>query len=37
VKTDKETLEIHVGPTAYLTEKGITLAKAIRSSFSVRG
>jgi hypothetical protein len=27
VKTDKETLEIHVGPTAYLTEKGIAFAK----------
>ena len=27
VKTEKETLEVHVGPTAYLTEKGITLAK----------
>ena len=27
VKTDKEALEVHVGPTAYLTEKGITLAK----------
>ena len=27
VKAEKETVEIHVGPTAYLTEKGITLAK----------
>jgi hypothetical protein len=27
VKTEKETLEVHVGPTAYLTEKGITLVK----------
>ena len=27
VKTEKETVEVHVGPTAYLTEKGITLAK----------
>jgi hypothetical protein len=27
VKTEKETLAIHVGPTAYLTEKGIMLAK----------
>ena len=27
VKTEKETLAVHVGPTAYLTEKGITLAK----------
>jgi hypothetical protein len=27
VKTEKEALEVHVGPTAYLTEKGITLAK----------
>lgn len=27
VKTEKETLEVHVGPTAYLTETGITLAK----------
>jgi hypothetical protein len=27
VKTDRETLEVHVGPTAYLTEKGATLAK----------
>jgi hypothetical protein len=27
VKTDKETLEIHVGPTAYLTENGIAFAK----------
>jgi hypothetical protein len=26
VKTEKETLEVHVGPTAYLTEKEITLA-----------
>ena len=27
VKTDKEMLAVHVGPTAYLTEKQITLAK----------
>jgi hypothetical protein len=27
VKTDKDTIEVHVGPTAYLTEKGVTLAK----------
>jgi hypothetical protein len=27
VKTEKETLAVHVGPTQYLTEKGITLAK----------
>ena len=27
VKTDKETLAVHVGPTAYLAEKGITPAK----------
>jgi hypothetical protein len=27
VKTDRETIEVHVGPTAYLTEKGVTLAK----------
>jgi hypothetical protein len=27
VKTEKEALVVHVGPTAYLTEKGITLAK----------
>jgi hypothetical protein len=27
VKTEKEALAVHVGPTAYLTEKGITLAK----------
>ena len=27
VKTETETIEVHVGPTAYLTEKGITLAK----------
>ena len=27
LKTEKETLEVHVGPTAYLTEKGITLVK----------
>jgi hypothetical protein len=27
VKTAKETLEVHVGPTAYLTEKKITLVK----------
>jgi hypothetical protein len=26
VKTEKETLMVHVGPTAYLTEKGITFA-----------
>jgi hypothetical protein len=27
VKTTKEPVEVHVGPTAYLVEKGITLAK----------
>lgn len=27
LKTDTETLQVHVGPTAYLTEKGVTLAK----------
>jgi hypothetical protein len=27
VKTEKETITVHVGPTAYLAEKGITLAK----------
>jgi hypothetical protein len=27
MKTDTETIEVHVGPTAYLTEKGIALAK----------
>ena len=27
VKTDREAIEVHVGPTAYLAEKGITLAK----------
>lgn len=27
VKTEREAIEVHVGPTAYLTEKGITLAK----------
>jgi hypothetical protein len=27
LKSEKEALEVHVGPTAYLTEKGITLAK----------
>jgi hypothetical protein len=27
VKTETETLEVHVGPTAYLTEQKITLAK----------
>lgn len=27
VKTEKEALAVHVGPTAYLAEKGITLAK----------
>jgi hypothetical protein len=27
VRTEKETVEVHVGPTAYLTEKGITLVK----------
>jgi hypothetical protein len=27
VKTEKETPEVQAGPTAYLTEKGITLAK----------
>lgn len=27
VKTESETIEVHVGPTAYLIEKGIRLAK----------
>jgi hypothetical protein len=27
VKTEKESVAVHVGPTAYLAEKGITLAK----------
>jgi hypothetical protein len=27
VKTEKDSVEVHVGPTAYLAEKGITLAK----------
>jgi hypothetical protein len=27
VKTEKETLGVHVGPTTYLTEKGITFAQ----------
>jgi hypothetical protein len=27
VKTETETLEVHVGPTAYLTEQKITLSK----------
>jgi hypothetical protein len=27
VKTDKETLEVHLGPTAYLNERHITIAK----------
>jgi len=27
VKTEKESVEVHVGPTAYLAEQGITLAK----------
>jgi hypothetical protein len=27
VKSEKETLRVHVGPTAYLKEKGMTLAK----------
>jgi hypothetical protein len=30
VKTDKESVEVHVGPTAYLAEKGITFAKGDR-------
>ena len=30
VKTDKEAVDVHVGPTAYLAEKGITLAKGDR-------
>ena len=30
VKTDKETVDVHVGPTAYLAEKGITLGKGDR-------
>ena len=27
MKTEKEVVAVHVGPTAYLAEKGITLAK----------
>jgi hypothetical protein len=27
MKTEKETLAVHIGPTAYLEEKGIILAK----------
>ena len=27
MKSGKQTLEIHVGPTAYLAEKGLTLVK----------
>jgi hypothetical protein len=27
LKTEKDSVEVHVGPTAYLAEKGITLAK----------
>jgi hypothetical protein len=27
LKTEKDAVEVHVGPTAYLAEKGITLAK----------
>jgi hypothetical protein len=27
VKTERETLVVHVGPTAYMTQKGITFAK----------
>ena len=30
VKTKNDTLNVHVGPTAYLAEKGITLAKGDR-------
>jgi hypothetical protein len=30
VKTEKDAVDVHVGPTAYLTEKGITLAKGDR-------
>jgi len=30
VKTEKDTVDVHVGPTAYLAEKGITLAKGDR-------
>jgi hypothetical protein len=30
VKTEKDSVEVHVGPTAYLAEKGITLAKGDR-------
>ena len=30
VKTDKEAVAVHVGPTAYLADKGITLAKGDR-------
>jgi hypothetical protein len=30
VKTEKDSVAVHVGPTAYLAEKGITLAKGDR-------
>jgi hypothetical protein len=30
LKSEKESVEVHVGPTAYLAEKGITLAKGDR-------
>jgi hypothetical protein len=30
LKTDKDVVEVHVGPTAYLKEKGLTLVKGDR-------
>jgi hypothetical protein len=30
LRIDKETVEVHVGPTAYLAEKGLTIAKGDR-------
>jgi hypothetical protein len=30
LKTEKDAVEVHVGPTAYLADKGITLAKGDR-------
>jgi hypothetical protein len=30
LKTDRDAVEVHVGPTAYLAEKGLTLAKGDR-------
>jgi hypothetical protein len=30
LKTEKDSVEVHLGPTAYLAEKGITIAKGDR-------